>query len=394
MTFPCRVFALIAVLLAVVFTVECSSASVDAPQTTAKSGDVLWSALVDHGGVVPVSDSLRVYFGGKDHSVYGVSKSSGAILWSQKTAPPGGGPLGLTFGRGLALAAGVVAIADGYVYGFDQTTGSPRWTFKGTLGTAPGWDLLSTDGRTIYAGGPPAGRVYAIDAATGQARWEASVSTDTTQTTAFDAEVYHDTVYVGVWRQTNPLSGGLAALDGRTGTKLWYTEFVRSAPGRDGGSHGHVAFWGNLVIAPVGDGQIFGVERTTGRIVWSAPPPPEQIYALNDFLRNVAVSAGVVIATSTANTLYGYDAASGDVLWKRTFNEPSDLGLTADDSTAFVALGSGGLVALNARDGQTRWRWGSFVFAPPAPDKVAIWPGQDRDYVYVSGLAKGWKIRK
>lgn len=133
--------------------------------------------------------------------------------------------------------------------------------------------------------------------------------------------------------------------------------------------------------------------RPLAVVMWVVPSRARYIYALNDFRQN-AVSAGVVIATSTANTVYGYDAASGAVLWKRPFYEPSHLGLTADDSTAFVALASGGLVALNARDGQTRWRWGSFVFAPPAPDKVAIWPGQDRDYVYVSGLAKGWKIRK
>ena len=393
MTFPCRVFALVAVLLAVVFAAECSSASVDAPQTIAKSGDVVWSSEVGLGGMVPVSDSVRVYFGGKRHSISAVSIATGAVLWNQTTAPPGGGPIGLTFGRGLALAAGVVAIADGYVFAFDQTTGTPRWTFKGTLGTAPGWDLLSTDGSTIYAGGPPAGRVYAIDAATGQARWEASVSTDTTQTTAFDAEVYHDTVYVGVWRQTNPLSGGLAALDGRTGAKLWHTEFVRSAPNRDGGSRGHVAFWGNLVIAPVGDGQIFGVERTTGRIVWSAPPPPEQIYAYNDD-RSVAVSADVVVATSTSNTVYAYDAATGAIRWKRDLSAPSFLGVTADDSSAFVAVSSGGMYSIDARTGVPRWHWGTVVGERETVDRVAIRPGQDRDYVYVSGLAKGWKLRK
>ena len=393
MTLPSRVLALGAVLLAVVFVAECSSADIVAPPSPAKSGDVVWSSAVGRGGLVPVADSLRAYFGGIDHRLTAVDNASGGVLWSQTTAPPGGGPIGLTFGHGVVLAAGVVAIADGYVFAFDQATGSPRWTFKGTLGTAPGWDLLSTDGRTIYAGGPPAGRVYAIDAATGQARWEASVSTDSTQTTAFDAEVYHDTVYVGVWRQTNPLSGGLAALDGRTGAKLWYTEFLRSAPGRDGGSRGHVAFWSNLVIAPVGDGQIFGVERTTGRIVWSAPPPPEQIYALND-LRQVAVSAGVVIATSTANTVYGYDAATGAVRWKRDLSASSFLGVTSDDSSAFVGVLSGGMYAIDARTGSPRWHWGTVVGERETVDRVAIRPGLDRDYVYVSGLAKGWKLRK
>ncbi len=379
-------------LLATMLGKACGGPDIAAPAAS-NPGDVVWSAEASDLNYTPVADSSRVYFGSQESQVTAVDVRTGKTLWKQTIAVPGGGLLGFSFGSVLVLAGDVLVVPNGYVYGFDRASGALRWTFKGTFGTAPGWDFLSTDGTTIYAGGPPAGRLYAIDAATGLARWDVSVATDTVQTTAFNPVVYRDTVYVGVWRQTNLISGGVAAVDARTGRKLWYTELPASAAHRYGGTKGRAAFAGRLVVVAVGDGQIAGLDRGTGHVEWIAPQPVELVSGQSDD-REVAVVGGVVVATSTTVAIYGYDAVTGAVLWKRVLREASFTGLSTDDSSAYVALAGGALVALDARTGSTRWTWGHLVPGPDPSDKALGRPGVDRDFVYIPGVKKGYKVRK
>jgi len=380
-----------AVLLLWLAGIQCRTSDVAAPQVS-KAGDVVWSADVSGAALAPVADSTRAYFGTLDSRVFAVSVSTGKLVWTQTIAVPGGGLLGLSFGSGLALAGDVLVVPNGYVYGFDRATGALRWTFKGTGGSVPGWSFLSTDGTTVYAGGPPLGRLYAIDAATGVARWEMSVATDTIQTTAFSPIVYRDTVFVGVWRQSNPTTGGLAAVDARTGRKLWFTELRASAPGLDGGSIGRATFAGGLVIVAIGDGQIVGLDRATGRVQWTAPQSSATA-GLNDY-RTVAATANAVVATSSGRAIYGYDALSGAIRWTRQLNETSSI-VNADSTTAYVALNSGAVIAVDGATGATRWVWGTlYLTGPPGEDRVLGPPGVAGDFVYIPAVKKSYKLYK
>jgi len=375
--------------------VGCRGADVGAPKpsTAIKSGEVAWSVPSPRLSLRPVSDSQRVYFGSFENRVVAVDINTGRTQWTQTITPPGGGLLGFSFGSVLVLAGDVLVVPNGYVFGFDRATGALRWTFKGTDGSVPGWAVLSTDGRTVYAGGPPFGRLYAIDGATGVARWEMSVATDTVQTTAFNPIVYHDTVYVGVWRQTNPTTGGLAAVDARTGRKLWYSELRASGPGRSGASQGRAAFADQSVFVSIGDGQIVALDRAAGHVKWVAPRPGDVVGLDDD--RHVASSAGVVIATSTANSIYGYDAGSGVTRWKRDFKESTFSGISADDSTVYIPLAGGAVIALDARSGATKWVWGQlYPSSVVQTDRALGPPGLDRDFIYIPAESKGYKVRK
>jgi len=153
-------------------------------------------------------------------------------------------------------------------------------------------------------------------------------------------------------------------------------------------------FSGSLVISAVGDGQIVGLDRATGRLEWTAAPPVELTSALNDD-RAVAIAAGVVVATSTTFALYGYDALTGATRWKRVLQEGSFFGLSADDSSAYVALSGGAVLAISAGTGTTRWTWGQLVpMSDPSKYRVLGRPGLDRDFVYIPGEFGGYKVRK
>ena len=172
------------------------------------------------------------------------------------------------------------------------------------------------------------------------------------------------------------------ALDPKSGSERW-----RSATGTTGPSDlGH-----NCVVVPeavvCGDDGIAGFRSVDGMRVWrfdAAPDAPGRF--------RIAASAGVIFAGSHGHgTVYAIDGKTGASLWANPVlaADPNGVNvgpLVADSAVvvgAFVRGGNpftGGVVALDAQTGQTRWVT-NFPLAGPDSDCAGIGVALWRDVV-------------
>ena len=352
-------------------------------------GAIVWSAAPG-GAMRPVVAGDLVVSVTEDHRVQAFDRVSGTLRWTTTLAAPGN--LGRPYGFGMAVAADIVVVPDGYLFGVDRLSGALRWTFQPSGGAAPGLSLIASDGAVVYAGSSQ-GRVFAVDGATGVAKWDITVTTDP-NVAAFDPIVFRDTVYVGLWSRGVPARGGLMALDARDGRQLWYTAFPVSSPERSSNCGGAAAVVGDLVVASSEEGRIFALERATGAVRWMAPRLP--IASVND-QRFVAATRDIVVAGSTTPILVGYDAASGVERWRvSTYGSP-DFWPVADDSSIFAWLSSGQLLALDASSGAQRWVFGDR--GPVNPDGSRQWkarlpPAVLDDLVFIPGVERLFAVRR
>lgn len=338
---------------------------------------VIWSVVVPNGAVRPAVDADHVYFGDLDHRIYAVDRASGKIAWTTQNNPIGGP--GFQAGSGSAVAGPVVAIPDAYVFGLDRASGALRWQFH-PPNTGFSW-FPASDATTIYAGSGD-GRVFAIDATTGTERWGVRVADDTGGA-AFSPVVFRDTLYVGYLRRTIPRSGGVGALDAKTGAILWYTEFAQGAPNSASSSHGNVAIVNDVVIAASDGGEIYALRRATGAVEWLAPRVPILGMPVDDD-RPVSVSGQIVLAGSSGGTVTGYAASTGAQLWQITLQGSVVYQFASDQARAFIVDLGGRIVALDAATGAIAWTFGGFMdthgvmLSPPMLNGNVVYVGGEK----------------
>lgn len=367
---------LFAPLVLIVLSQACGGGPID-PGAHSR---VIWKVEGSGANLQAAFDSGSVFFASAYHEVIAVDRASGQVRWRRRT----GAMSSQTEGNNVVLAGNTVVVGDIDLYAFDRHAGDSRWTFAPPY-AQPGFYANATDGETIYAGSPE-GLLFAIDAATGALRWQAQVPGDTAITAAFSPTYHGGMVFVGVKTFGSPVAtGGLAAFQAATGEMVWFRSFAPELPGQGSGCLGGAVFHGSFVIAASDDGRIYGIERETGDIRWTAPrvhPVPPY----ND-TRYLAVSDDRVIATSNHVIVVGLDAATGREVWKRSFTGMGSLYPPAVDNQAIYVAGAGGpLVSLRVADGTTRWQ---FQLTPPRGDSW-VTPVVDGDRVYVPELEKGF----
>ena len=150
--------------------------------------------------------------------------------------------------------------------------------------------------------------------------------------------VEEDRVFVGDGHE-------LVALDARTGATLW-----RFAATEDTvGAYAPVRSGDAICFAP-GDGLLYAVDAASGRLRWQVNRRHEWQY-----LRQLQVSQGVLVAGSYKELLYGIDPVDGRVLWR--FNAGNFINSQhVSGDTAYLWSPTGWLYAIDIHGGQVRWR--------------------------------------
>jgi outer membrane protein assembly factor BamB len=259
-----------------------------------------------------------------------------------------------------AVVDGVAYVSNGdRVLALDASTGEKRWEspIKGIQNItqpAPAPAPAVIDGLVFV--GSTDGTLHAIDATTGVERWTYAAGHSITGSPI----VVDGVVYAATGQSQTLLDDMLFALDERTGERLWTFPI-------DGALNTSPAFADGLVyvvggMASSAQPTVFAVDAMTGTQRWAFQPE-----GLNSATPSVA--NGKVYLGDSTGTFYALDAGTGDVLWKVTIEavnftpeQPATLnqgGYTPAaiaNGTIYVAGHNGVLYAFNEENGDILWQ--------------------------------------
>ena len=281
---------------------------------SAADGDRLWRVELERplsGGVGYHDQSL--YLGGADGSVMQLSADDGVIEWEAAVS-----------GEVLAAPAVsddwvIVQTYDGKLLGFQPGADEPAWTFTSDVPvlTLRGTSTPILVGDNAIAGFGD-GKVVAVDVNSGNISWESRIgvpqgSSEIDRIVDIDGAMTQQ----GIELFVASYQGRVAALDSRTGRKLWQQN-VSSVTGT------HVGF-GNVYVADV-DGTLSAFLRTGQGVRWqnielgyrqlSRPTPVSSYVATVDFdgyLHLLSQVDGQIVG----RTKIGGDAARADMIADR-----------------------------------------------------------------------------
>ena len=329
----------------------------------------------------PAADWSTAFFLSKRHEVLALHAQSGQVRWRASTGESGDS----TNGSGVVLAGDVVAAGDYNIVAFDRATGELRWRFEPDDGYGPGIYLGEATETAMFAGSP-AGRLYAIDARAGSARWTAVVKDDG-RTTVFQPIADDTAVFAAYTSFTAPNTGGVVALDRATGGERWRAAFPPASERLTAtNAAGGPLLFDDVVIATRGDGVIHAFDRADGTIRWVLPGVNLPGRPTVDDFRPLARSGRLLVAGSLTGVVDAYDLNMHEKKWRYSgeMNGSIAFSLGADERSVYVPYVGGRLVALNVADGTERWRTGNFKAG-------FVWPpASGGDRIYVAGSGAGF----
>ena len=220
------------------------------------SGKSLWRAKVAGGITAGVAtDGNTVVVAGKAGSVIAFDASSGKQRWTAQA------PTEILSAPAIGAGMVVVRSIDNKITAYDAENGSRRWFVQRTapplvLRAAPG--IVISDGVAYVA--LPAGRLLALSATTGVARWEASVSEPRGATELERvADVSGMPVIQGRDICAASYQGRIACLDAVNGGVRWAREFsAEVGPGIDP----------RYVFGADERGNVLALSRESGGSLW------------------------------------------------------------------------------------------------------------------------------
>ncbi len=310
----------------------------------------------------------------------------------------------------------------GYVYSLNASTGCIYWSFRAAAGvrTAPIYGAAGT--RAVLWFGDLKANAYAVDAQTGEQIWRVSLDPHVAARITAAPLLYSDVLYVPVSSSEEPSAsqltyecctfrGSVAALEARSGHKLWQTYTVSEAPrprrknsaGTQLWAPAGGAVWGTPVVDPRGGALYLGtgdayispappttdaimaLDLKTGAVVWSVqdtpndawnvaclrtkgdncpePAGPDYDFGAATILHNLPNGKRVLLAGQKSGIVWAHDPdQQGSVLWKTdvTRKKPDAVGEivwggAADEKQVYYGLTSGGVVALDVSTGEKKW---------------------------------------
>lgn len=310
----------------------------------------------------------------------------------------------------------------GYVYSLNASTGCIYWSFRAMAGvrTAPIYGAAGT--RPVLWFGDLKANAYAIDAQTGEQIWRVNLDPHAAARITAAPVLYADVLYVPVSSSEEPYAsqpsyecctfrGSVAAMDARTGHKLWRTYTISEVPrvigknsaGTQLWGPAGAAVWGAPLVDPkrgalyVGTGDaytspvppttdaIMALDLKSGAVLWSVqdtphdawnvaclgtkgdncpePAGPDYDFGAAIMLHNLPNGKRVLLAGQKSGIVWAHDPDNqGSLLWKTdvTRRKPDAVGEivwggAADEKQVYYGLTSGGVVALDVTTGEKKW---------------------------------------
>jgi len=331
------------------------------PSGGAAAADPRWR-VVGEGRGVPAASGSTAYFLTKRHEVLAVDAQTGSVRWRRNTGEPGAE----TLGSSLLVNESIVMAGDYAVFGFDATSGEPKWRFDPADGYGAGLYLGEARDDVAFAGSP-AGRLYAVNVLTGRLVWSAKVTVDVgvsaAGVTVFQPIVAGDSVVAGYSTFGHPMTGGIVVVDRGSGRERWRREFPQASPGAATGFGGGPVISRDLIAAASGEGRIYGFDCSSGQLRWVLPGVVRADGRPQDRdWRALAVSGRTLLAGSVSGTVTAIDLDARTEKWRYAHPDGGSISLriAADHDSVYVPHLGGLLVSVDLRDGTARWQIGGF----------------------------------
>jgi polyvinyl alcohol dehydrogenase (cytochrome) len=344
-----------------------------------------------------------------------------------------------------------LGVDTGYVYSLDAGSGCVHWSFEAEAGVRTAITVARVNKtRAAAFFGDIKSSVYAVDAETGELLWKVHVEDHPTARITGAPKLFEGRLYVPVASGEegaggNPkypcctFRGSVVALDAATGRQIWKTYVITdvpqsTGPNRFGPAGGGV--WSSPTIDPkrhvlyatTGDAytepaarttdSIIAMDLETGRIQWvaqgtandawlagcSAKNPtgncpanlgPDHDFSASPILKSLPNGHSILIAAQKSGNVWALDPdQKGAVVWKTALTSNTTefggkivWGGAADDRAAYFGLGTGGIAAVQLREGERKW----FTALEPTP-AMARHVGQDGPLTAISGVvfSGGW----
>jgi outer membrane protein assembly factor BamB len=308
----------------------------------------------------PAFDGKLAFFLTKSHTVLALDPTNGAQVWAARADTGAVETRTYTF-AGCTVGDQWVACGDnGDLIAFDRGNGAYAWRFRPSIGHLIDGDPFIAVDSTFYAVTWEGGSLYALNARTGTPRWVVTIPTPSThiRKPAADSDIV-----VGAYRREDhkPTTGGVIAVDARTGVLRWNTPFPRILPDSDT-SGAYVTLWHDVVLASCNSGRIFAFDRATGAILWNVPgvglgvprpntPGPTQFYYYD--ARPLVAVGTTLYASSLSGWFVAYDLLLHREAWRVEPKIADGNGdpIYADENAVYVEYLKGEVVSFSMKDG-------------------------------------------
>lgn len=256
-----------------------------------------------------------------------------------------------------AVATTAYIGSSGYINAIDAESGTVTWRFSEPDGAVR--TPLVVDG-TLFAGAMDSAifpDVYALDAATGEKRWEYSHPDIESASTP---SVVGGVAYVGARTRGDRVKNVLA-LDAETGEELWSTDVPGYAR--------NPAIWDDSVFVPTFEG-IVSLDRETG----------EELWAITDGSPN---SPGLTVRddrvyASTEDELLVLDAETGEEVWSFSHSMSFARPPTVVGGLVYFGGGGGQLFAIDADSGEKQWDLPTGEYSPAVVESGRVYTQSER----------------
>jgi outer membrane protein assembly factor BamB len=204
----------------------------------------------------------------------------------------------------------------------------------------------ASDGARVFIGSS-AGVLWALEARKGGILWKKELHAPISGQPTFVAET--GLVYLGVD------DGGMYAFDAASGEQRWVYHTrapIASQP---------VYAEGNLFFT-TGENRIYSLSARDGKWLWQYDREAPETFTIRGYPAPLVVNNRVYAGFSDGY-LACLSAAGGDVLWARSLAGDATRFIDVDATplyyrnTIFVSSYSGGVFALDPKDGSTRWHF-------------------------------------
>ncbi|HEY8304769.1 MAG TPA: PQQ-binding-like beta-propeller repeat protein [Solirubrobacteraceae bacterium] len=236
---------------------------------------------------------------------------------------------------------------DGALNAIDKYTGKNLWSRRlGALSAS----TPAVGGDTVYATvlsrapGVEAGRIVALNTASGHIRWLRDLPSRAESSPLLDK----GDLFFG------SQNGTVYALNARTGNPIWTYHAAGAVKASPSLSNG-VLYFGDY------SGELQAVSERNGHRLWSSGSGGA-LLGSGTFYSTPAVMYGRVFLGNTDGRVYAYDASSGKLDWAvqtgaYVYASPAVTNAPGLGPTVYVGSYDGALYAIDARSGRIDWRY-------------------------------------